>query len=292
MQARRTFRKLLAEPGILVQPGIYDPLGARLAEVAGIKCIGIGGYVMGAHLSVTEPLVSLDDLARVARQISAVCKLPIMIDAGAGWGEPMHVMHTMRTIEAAGAASLHIEDQHFPKRASYHRGVEKVIATEEMVAKIKACVAARTDPDFVIIARTDAMRTDGYDEGIRRARAYIEAGADAIMLFPNNEAETIQTPKDLPGVPLVYVTSTGNRFGRGVFPASQLEAWGWKIMFDAISAINVTANAMRVYLETIARTGASGLNHDSAVEVRKHVEKIIGLEDLYKLEEETVLGQH
>jgi methylisocitrate lyase len=290
VQQRKTFRRLLAEPGILVQPAIYDPLGARLAEDAGIKCIGLGGYAMGAHLAVTEPLVSLDEAARITRQVSAVSKLPIMVDAGAGWGEPLHVMHTLRTLEAAGAASLHIEDQHYPKRVSYHRGVEEVIPIEEMTAKVRACVAARTDSDFVIVARTDAMRTHGYDEGISRARACLEAGADAILLFPNDEEETIRAPKDLPGVPLVYVNSTGNRFGRGVFPAPQLEAWGWKIVFDAISAVNVTAAAMRSYLETLARTGESGLRHDEVVEVRKAVEKSIGLEDLYKLERETVPG--
>jgi methylisocitrate lyase len=136
------------------------------------------------------------------------------------------------------------------------------------------------------------MRTDGYEEGIRRARAYLEAGADAILMFPNNEAETIQAPKDLPGVPLVYVNSTGNRFGRGVFPAPQLEQWGWKIVFDAISAINVTAAAMRHYLETLVRTGESGLRHEDVVEVRKQVEKTIGLEELYKLEQQTVPGIH
>lgn len=292
MKSRKTFRRLLAEPGILVQPAIYDPLGARIAEEAGIRCIGLGGYAMGAHLAVTEPLVSLDEAARITRQISAVSDLPIMVDAGAGWGEPIHVMHTLRTLEAAGAASLHIEDQHYPKRVSYHRGVEEIVSLEEMAGKVRACVAARTDPDFVIVARTDAMRTDGYAEGIRRARAYLEAGADAILLFPNDEAETIQAPKDLPGVPLVYVNSTGNRFGRGVFPAPQLETWGWKIVFDAISAINVTAAAMRNYLQTLARTGESGLVHEEVVEVRKQVEKTIGLEELYKLEQQTVPDIH
>lgn len=290
MNVRKKFRQMLAEPGILVQPAIYDPLGARIAQEAGIRCIGLGGYAMGAHLAITEPLVSLDEAARITRQIMAVANLPIMVDAGAGWGEPLHVMHTLRTLEQAGAASLHIEDQYYPKRVSYHRGVEEVIPAEEMVGKIKACVSARTDPDFVIVARTDAMRTDGYDEGIKRARAYIEAGADAILCFPNDEEETIRAPKDLPGVPLVYVNSTGNSFGRGVFPAPQLEAWGWKIVFDAISAINVTAGAMRTYLSTLAATGDSGLRHEEVATVRKAVERTIGLEELYKLEDETVLN--
>jgi methylisocitrate lyase len=284
MQTRATFRRLLSEPGILVQPAVYDPLGARIAEDVGMRLIGLGGYAVGAHLAVSEPLASLEDMARITRQISLVCNLPIMVDAGAGWGEPLHVMHTVRVLEQAGAASLHIEDQYYPKRVGYHRGVEEVVPTEEMVGKIRAALRARSDPDFVIVARTDAMRTHDYDEGIRRARAYLEAGAEAILLFPNNEAETRAAPKDLPGVPLVYVNSTGNRFGRGVFAAGQLEAWGWKIVFDAISSVNVTAAAMRTYLTSLRDIGESGLEHDEVVKVRQDVERTIGLDTLYKIE--------
>lgn len=288
MNARKRFRQLLAEPGFIVQPAVYDPLGARIAEDSGIQAVGLGGYVLGAHLAVTEPLLSLDDMARVTRQISAVCDLPIMVDAGAGWGEPIHVMHTVRMLEQAGAASIHLEDQHYPKRVQYHRGKEEIVSTEEMVGKIRAALAARRDPDFVIVARCDAMRTDGYDEGIRRAREYIRAGAEGILVFPNDEEETKQVPKDLPGIPLVYVNSTGNRFGRGVFTADELAGWGWKIMFDAISCVNATADAMYRYFGTLKRTGESGLDPAHITRVRQDLENAIGLGDLYKIEESTV----
>lgn len=288
MEKRKAFRKLLNEKGCFVQPAVYDPLGARIAEEAGIKLLGLGGYAMGAHLAVTEPLTSLEDAARITRQISLVSGLPLMVDAGAGWGEPLHVMHTVRTLEAAGAASIHLEDQYYPKRVSYHRGVEEVIDMEEMVQKLKAALRARRDPDFVIVARTDAMRTHGYDEGIRRARAYVKAGAEAILCFPNDEAETKSVAKDLPGVPLVYVNSTGNSFGRGVFPAPLLGEWGWRVVFDAISAINVVARALREYMTTLQATGESGLVQADVVKVRKEVERTIGLEELYRIEAETV----
>jgi methylisocitrate lyase len=282
---RQQFRRLLREPGIQIQPVVYDPLGARIAEDVGCTMLALGGFAVGAHLAITEPLSSLDDFARITRSIRLVCNLPIMVDAGAGYGEPLHVMHTIRVLEQAGASSLHIEDQYFPKRVQYHRGIEEVIPANEMVGKIRAALQARTDPDLVIVARTDAMRTDGYDEGIRRAREYMQAGAEAIMIFPNNEDETRATPKDLPGVPLVYVNSTGNRFGRGVFAAGQLEAWGWKIVYDAISSVNVTASAMRRYLTTLKNTGESGLGTEEAVKARQDLERTIGLDDLYRLEE-------
>jgi methylisocitrate lyase len=267
---------------------VYDPLGARIAEDVGFKCIGLGGYAMGAHLAISEPLCSLDEIARITRSVSLVCKIPVMTDAGAGYGEPLHVMHTVRVLEAAGAGALHIEDQVYPKRVHYHKAVEHVISIEDMVMKIRAAVNARRDPDFVICARTDSMRTHGYEEGIRRARLYMAAGADMIQLFPNDERETRAAPQDLPGVPLIYVNSTGNKFGRGVFPAQQLGDWGWKFVSDAISTVNVTAHAVRDFMMTLKTTGSSGLKHEEAVNWRSEVERTIGLNELYRIEEETV----
>lgn len=282
------YRDLVNGSAFTVQPAVYDPLGARIAQDVGHKCVGLGGYAMGAHLAISEPLVSLDQVARIARDVATVCSIPFMVDAGAGWGEPLHVMHTVRVLEASGASALHIEDQIYPKRVSYHKALEHVIPLEDMLMKIRACVKARKSRDFVICARTDTMRTDGYDEGIRRARAFMEAGADMIMLFPNNTDETVATPKDLPGVPLMYVNSTGNKFGRGVFPADQLEEWGWRMVSDAISTVNVTARAVRELMVSLKETGSSGLRHDDVVTVRAEVERTIGLSELYKIEEETV----
>lgn len=285
---RRRFRELLARPGVLSQPVVFDALGARLAEDLGFEAVGIGGYSLGAHLMTPEPLLSLSDVADATRRLVTATSLPVMVDAGAGWGEPVHVAHTVRVLERAGAASVHIEDQIFPKRVHYHKGVEHVISQSEMVDKVRSAVAARTDPDFVIIARTDAMRTDGYDEGIRRARAYMAAGADMIMLFPNDDAETRQTPKDLPGVPLEYVNSSGNRLGRGIYPVDELGSWGWKVVGDAITAVNVYAMALQEAFSRLRDTGSTGRCEDQMREVRKGIEAAMRMEDYYKIEEETV----
>ena len=282
------YRALLAEPGIIVQPSLPDPLTARIAEDAGFRALSLGGYAMGAHRATTEPLLSLEDVAQMVRNIRAVTSIPLMVDAGAGWGEPMHVMHTVRVLERAGAAALHIEDQGYPKRAHYHKGVEHVIPLPDMLQKVRAAVAARTDPDFVICARTDAMRTDGYAEGIRRAEAFMAAGADLVMMFPNNDAETEAAPKDLPGVPLVYVNSTGNDQGRGVYPAAVLEGWGWKVAYDSISVTNVVFGAVQEFMAHLRATGETGFDTDRVRAVRKAVERTIGLEELYELEASTV----
>jgi len=259
-----------------------------MAEEIGFEGLSLGGYAMGAHLACSEPILSLDVVAEITRNITRRTSLPLMVDAGTGWGEPVHVMHTTRVLEQAGAAWIHIEDQHYPKRVHYHKGIEHVVDLDEMLMRIEAAVSARTDPNFVIVARTDAIRTDGYDEGIRRAAACIEAGAEAIMIFPSDDEETRRAPQDLAGVPLVYVNSTGNRFGRGVFAHEQLEDWGWSFVNDAITMTNVVAQAMRKYLVTFKETGHPGVDPEEITVVRQELENTIGLEDLYRIEAETV----
>jgi methylisocitrate lyase len=282
------YRRFLAEPGIIVQPSLADPLSARIAESAGFRALSLGGYAMGAHRAVTEPLLSLEDVAQLMRNIRAVTRLPVMVDAGAGWGEPIHVAHTVRVLEQAGASSLHIEDQQFPKRAHYHKGVEHVVPLEEFLVKLGAALAARSNPDFVICARTDSMRTHGYEEGVRRARACFEAGADLVKLFPNNDEETEAAPRDLPGIPLAYVNSTGKDQGRGVYPAQQLQEWGWKVVYDSISVTNVTYAAVRDFLVQFQRTGYPGFGDTDVIATRKGVEATIGLNELYEIEAATV----
>src|SRR5512136_1936926 len=113
--------------------------------------------------------MTLTKLTTSSRYITSAVRIPLVVDAGAGFGEPLHVMRAIKELERAGVAALHIEDQIYPKRAHYHKGIEHIIPRQEMVAKIRAAVAARTDPDTVIIGRTDAMSTDGFAEGVERA---------------------------------------------------------------------------------------------------------------------------
>ena len=282
------YRRRLAEPGLGGQPSLADPLSARIAESAGFRALSLGGYAMGAHRAVTEPLLSLEDVAQLMRNIRAVTQLPVMVDAGAGWGEPIHVAHTVRVLEQAGASSLHIEDQQFPKRAHYHKGVEHVVPLEEFLVNLKAALAARRAPDFAICARTDSMRTHGYAEGIRRARACSEAGADLVKIFPNNDQETKAAPRDLPGIPLVYVNSTGNAQGRGGYPVQQLQDWGWKVVYDSISVTNVTFAAVQDFLVRFQRTGYPDFGDADVIAIRKGVEATIGLNELYEMEAATV----
>ena len=283
-----TFKQLLDRPGLTVVPVVATGLAARIATELGFDALGLGGYAMGANLATSEPLLSLEDVAIQTRYITRASPLPLLVDAGAGWGEPVHVAHTVRVLEQAGAGGIHIEDQHFPKRVHYHKGIEHVIPAEEMEMKVKAAVAARRSESFLIAARTDAMATDNFEEGIRRAELYFAAGADIVMCFPNNETEARRVPGELPGVPLIYVNSDGNRLGRGIFSTDELEAWGWRFALDAITTTNVSARAIHEVLRALRETGRTGLDQDQARATRKYIEDVIGLDELYEVERSTV----
>jgi methylisocitrate lyase len=282
-------RELMRRDGILVQPNVFDALTARIAEVLGFESIGLGGFQVAAHLLGTaEPLLCLEDMATAVRYARSAVSVPIMVDAGAGWGEPLHVMRTVRVLEGAGAAGIKIEDQIFPKRAHYHKGVEHLIPLEEMVAKIRAAIRARRDPDTVIVARTDAFRTDGYDEAIRRCLAFAEAGADVAYVFPNTEDEARRAPADLHGIPLVFCNSEGDRRDRPILSAPQLQELGYKFAAFPLTTTNAAIAAVRDVLVELRDNGFVAVDPEERIATRKFIEDTIGLEEAYALEEATV----
>jgi methylisocitrate lyase len=281
-------RELIAGPGFIPALGIWDPYTARVAEALGIKCVHIGGYQLGAHYVISEPLVSLTELATSTRYIAAAVKIPVIVDAGAGYGEPLHVMRTVREIERAGAAGLHIEDQIYPKRAHYHRGIEHVVPREEMAAKIKAAVAARSDPDFLIMARTDAMHTEGYEEGVARANLYFEAGADMVMIFPDTMEDALRAPKEIGGGPLAYTNSEGNILRRPLFSTKEFEEVGYKLSTYPTALLCPVTQTIKQVVNSLLTTGVSGNDPEMMITWRKEVEDLIGLEEMYKIESDTV----
>jgi methylisocitrate lyase len=278
---------MLSSPGIIHAPIAYDPLTAKIAERVGFKALDIGGYALGASSCVPEPLLSLEEVAMATRRMTAVITIPVMVDAGAGYGDAVHVIRTVQLLEQAGAAAVHIEDQVFPKRVHYHKGQEHVISAEEMCEKIRYATNSRRDRAFVIAARTDAMRTDGFAEGVRRANLYAEAGADMIMIFPNSVEETRQAPREI-RTPLIYVNSEGNRLNRPIFGIRELEDMGYKMANDAISAITVVFKSVKELFVRLKETGQTGMEQEVFRKVRKDIEDTIGLEEYYRIEEKTV----
>jgi methylisocitrate lyase len=288
MKAMTTvFREMLANPGIIHAPIAHDPLTAKIAQSVGFGCLDLGGYALGASSCVPEPLLSLEEVLIATRRITAAVEIPLMVDGGAGFGDPTHVIRAVRELERAGAAAVHIEDQVYPKRIHYHKGIEHVISAEEMCEKIQYAARARRDSNFVIAARTDAMRTHDYAEGIRRANLYVQAGADMVMIFPNTLEEALQAPSEVEA-PLIYVNSEGNRLKRPILTIQELEAAGYKMVNDAISAISVMYESIHKLFSRMKETGGTGMDQSAAIRTRKDIEDTIGLDEYYRIEAETV----
>jgi 2-methylisocitrate lyase-like PEP mutase family enzyme len=280
-------RGLLQSERVVVAPVCCDPLTARLVESLGFKAAYLGGFALGAVTCLTEPLTNMSEMAAHAQQIARRINIPLIIDGNAGFGEPIHTIRAIQEFEWGGVAGTHIEDQYYPKRAHYHKGIEHIISIEEMAMKIRAAVRARQDKDFLIIARTDAMRTHGFDEGAKRGNAYVEAGADMVMCFPNTIEESQRAPQEI-RAPLVYVNSQGNRLGRPIFSVQEFAEMGWKMVVEAITAPLVAIQALKRAYGQLANDGRMTLDQAEMQAVRKEIEDLIGLEEYYAIEAETV----
>lgn len=287
MKPTQKLRKLLKADRLAMVTNAYDPFTARLAERAGFDMVGIGGYQLGGSLCVSEPLLGLNEIVDSTREVARSISIPVTVDCGAGFGEPLHVMRTVREIEAAGASAITIEDQIFPKRVHYHRDYrERTISAEEMVDKVRAMVQARVNPDFVIMARTDAMKTEGYDEGIRRVNMFLEAGADVVKIFPNTLDEAKRASGETNG-PLYYVNSIGNRVGRPVLTRDMASKFGYSFLSDAVGTMLNLLSSIDQYYRDWIESGESPLDPEEAIVLRKEVEDVVGLNEMYKIEEAT-----
>ena len=286
----RRLRELLAGDEFLYMPSAATPLEGRLAEAMGTPLVYTGGYVSGASRAITEPLLTMDEQVRIAGEVARAVGVPLVADAGAGFGEPLHTMRTVREFAGAGVAGIHIEDQLYPERAHYHAYQVHAIPRSDFVAKIKyACLQRdETDPDFVIIARSDTCREFGLDEAIGRVNAAAEVGADLGLVFPRSREEAAAAPT-LARVPLVWVQSRGNRDGRPILPLGDLKAMGYRGCIDAQILLGVALHAMQRALGEIMATGSyAGISNAEFTVLRKEIEDLIGLDAYYRVEAETV----
>jgi 2-methylisocitrate lyase-like PEP mutase family enzyme len=286
----RRLRELIAGDTFLYMPSAATPLEGRLAEAMRTPLVYTGGYASGASRAITEPLLTMDEQVEIAGAVARAVSVPLVADAGAGFGEPLHTMRTVREFAAAGVAGIHIEDQLYPKRAHYHAYQVHAIPVPDFVAKIKYACRQRdeTDPDFVIIARSDTCREFGLNEAIGRINAAAEVGADLGLVFPRNREEAAAAPR-MASVPLVWVQSRGNRDGRPILSLGDLKAMGYRGCIDAQILIGVALHAMKRALGEIMATGRyEGLSDAEFVALRKEIEDLIGLDAYYRIEAETV----
>ena len=283
-------RKLIADGTFLHMPAVYDPMSARIAQQVGFEVAYVGGYVTGGSRAITEPLLSMTEQIDIAADVAASIDIPLMVDGGAGFGEPLHTMRTVKEFIRADVSCIHIEDQLYPKRAHYHRYQVHVIPKDEFVTKIKFACRARdeADKDFMIIARTDICREKGLGAAADRLNAVSDSGADLGLLFPTSFDELERAPKEV-DLPLVYVMSRGNRDGRPVPSAQEIKDLGYVGIIEAQASILPAFASIRAALKEMREDGVyTGMTTEETIEARKSIEDIIGLEEFYEIEAQTV----
>jgi carboxyvinyl-carboxyphosphonate phosphorylmutase len=253
---RARLRELLAGPGPVVAPGAYDALSARLVEQAGFDVVYMTGFGTTASL-IGRPdvgLLSGTEMVDNARRIAAAVDVPVIADADTGYGNAINVVRTVQSYEQAGVAGVHIEDQVMPKKCGHMSG-KAVIGADEMVGKIRAAVSARRDPDFVVIARTDAAAVEGLDAALERARAYAEAGADLLFVeAPTSEDDIARVAGELAGVaPLVFNWAEGGR--TPPLPLDKIAALGFSLVLFPIGTLLAATAGIRSLLATLRADG-------------------------------------
>ncbi len=247
MRTTTRLRQMLTAPGIIVAPGAYDGFSARLIEAAGFQAVYMtGAGTAASHLGQPDlGLTTLTEMATHASHLAGCVSLPVIADADTGYGNVLNVVRTVREYERAGVAGLHIEDQVAPKKCGHIAG-KQVIPTADFCDKIRAASEYRTDPDFVIIARTDARAVTGLDDAIERANRYAEAGADVIFVeAPQTEDEIARVAREVKA-PLLSNMVAGGRTPSVKF--SDLERLGYKLVIYPAVCMMVAIQAMEAAL--------------------------------------------
>ncbi len=248
-------RALLETGQTIVAPGAFDPLAARLVEEAGFPAVYMTGFGTSAAL-LGRPdvgLLTMTEMADNAGRIAACVDIPVIADADTGYGNPLNVIRTVGAYEAAGVAGIHIEDQVAPKKCGHMEG-KLVIPAPEMAEKVRAAVEARAQPEFVIIARTDARAVEGLDRALQRARLYRDAGADVLFIEAVvSEQEAEEAARAFPGVPLLFNWAEGGK--TPPIGLDRLTELGYRIVIFPISTLLAATAAMRGILREIAQAG-------------------------------------
>jgi methylisocitrate lyase len=252
-ERRQALRDALASGRIVRMPGAFSPLVAMAIEDAGFDGVYVSGAALAADLGLPDVgVTTLTEVAGRGAQIAAATSLPALIDADTGFGDAMGVARTIRLLEDAGLAGCHLEDQVSVKRCGHLDG-KTLVPEEEMVARIAAAVAARRDPGFVICARTDARGPEGLDAAIRRARRYVEAGAD--MVFPEALADAREFALVRAAVPVPLLANM-TEFGKSrLLGAGELESLGVNAVIYPVTTLRLAMGAVEDGLRAIARDG-------------------------------------
>ena len=266
-------RELLAADGLIVAPFILNALHARIAESVGFNAV----YMTGAGTSAEKGfpdvgMLTMTEMVTNARYIANAVDIPVICDADTGYGNALTTQRTVREYESAGVAGIHIEDQVFPKKCGFFEG-KQVVPMEEHVQKIRAALDARRDPDFVIIARCDAYAVTGWEDTVRRCKAYRDAGADMVFVDGIKTVEDLELyARDLPDMPRLYNGDLAN--------TKDVEAMGYKVMICG-STIWLIYKQLMAAFEELKETGMVDAARFGS---RWDVANLLGLDEVYELE--------
>ena len=284
---RADFKKRLAQPGLVVAPGVFEMVSLRLADRMNFEALYMTGYgTVASLLGLPDAgVATYTDMVGRVTSMAGMAKTPLIADGDTGYGGLLNVRHTIRGYEAAGAVAIQLEDQEFPKKCGHTPG-RRVIPMDDMVKKIEVAVNSRTDPNFQIIARTDARTTLGLDEALRRGEAYAKAGADILFIESPESVDEMQTIcHTFRGIPLV-----ANMVEKGRTPVlskEELENLGYNIAIFPVTALLASVHAMTKVYEQFKTTGSSV---DQAVDLYDFAElsKLMGFEDVWEFEKKFV----
>jgi methylisocitrate lyase len=280
LPAGERFRALVERGGILQLPGCHNGMAALQAKTAGFEATYLSGAAMTASMGLPDlGIITVDDVAFFIRQVARSSGLPVLVDGDTGYGEALNVMHMIRTFEEAGAAAVHIEDQLLPKKCG-HLNDKKLADAHDMAAKVAAAAKARRH--LYLIARTDAVASEGFDGAVARAKLFLEAGADAIFPEALTTAEMFREfARRMPGVRLL---ANMTEFGRTpFFTANEFEAMGYAMVIWPVSSLRVANKAQDELYRAIVRDGGTHKMIDR-MQTRAELYATIGLHDYEALD--------
>ena len=285
---RPELRQMLERGETVLAPGVWDAITARLMRHLGFKCLYIPGSGTGVVMGESEPLTTLTETAMVAERASEGVgdELPVIVDVMCGYGNPIHIQLTVRTLEDAGATAIHCEDQLYPGRAHYFRGVEHVVSLDEYQQRIEYAVKARRSKDFLIIARNDvyhAVEKGTREDAVKRAHAALEVGADAIFITGDHGVEDLQYfRREVKDVPMTVVSA-----GPSAMSVDQCKNLGYQIILY-IAPINASLRAIRDTYLRVKETGyLPEVPQEQADEMRNLTNTLLGFEEKWAVEAAT-----
>jgi len=279
---KHALKARLAQPGLIVAPGVFDMVSLRLADTFGFDALYMSGFgTVASHLGLPDAgLATYSDMLGRVTAMAAMAQTPLIADADTGYGGLLNLRHTVRGYEAAGAAAIQLEDQEFPKKCGHTPG-RRVIAMTDMVAKIRVATDARDSPDFLVIARTDARSALGLEEALRRAEAYARAGADVLFV---ESPESIDEMRRIGGafdLPLVANMVENGR--TPVLTRAELESIGYKIAIFPVSGLLAALHSMTsVYRKLKVSGSTKGI--DVPLADFSELTKLMGFEDIWEFE--------